>query len=164
MHGKTLMTSAAAAGVLAAWALAWAADEGGTGPAGERPALWAPGPGPMGPSNPMARIARHLDLTEAQQAEIRAILEDARTEGEALRSRLGDMRATLEQSVRADTWYEDQVRMAVESNTETFVELTVLGSRTMHQVYALLTPEQRAEADRWLERGPRRGHRWFHRH
>ena len=103
---------------------------------------------------PMSHLARQLDLTEEQRAEIQQIMMDSRAENEALRSQLQDMRSELRTMVRETGYFEDQVRMLVESNAAAFVDLTVASVRTMSEIHAVLTPEQQAQAAELLDRGP----------
>lgn len=155
---KKLALSATALGVLAASAIAWGVDKPGpqassTSQPGMFGKHWGPGHG-----GPMGRMARHLDLTAEQQQAITAILMNAREEGELLRLQLDDLRSQVGDMIRSDQYDEDEVRILVENQSPAFVDLTLLGIRTMSRVYAELTPEQRAKADRMLEQ--RRGGRF----
>ena len=159
MSGKRIALSASALGVLTAWAIAWGVNENEANTS-EEPGYSDSGPrwGHRHRGDMAGRMARHLDLTEEQQARIRTIFAEARTEGGTLRAQLADMRSELQSSIRENGYYEDQVRVMVESKAPLFVELTMLGIRTMSQVYAELTPEQQARADEMLEkRGGRFG-------
>lgn len=152
---KTITLSATALGVLTAWALAWGVNEndGAEPDAGSFEGhRWGAHRGGR-----MDRMARHLDLSDEQRAEVEAILADARTKGEQLRGELATLREEVGAMIRSDGYYEDQVRVQVESKSPVFVELTVLGIRTMNDVYQVLTPEQRAKADEMLARGRGRG-------
>ena len=150
--GKVLL-SAAALGILAVSAIAWGLSTS-TPPAGTQAQQPAIGPGPAmmrGGGNPMARIAAQLDLSDEQREQIRAILASARKDSEALRTQIKAMRGQIEQMIRDDNYYEDQARMLVESNSQAFVELAMTGIRTLHDIRAVLTPEQRAKADAMLD-------------
>ncbi len=153
---KTITLSATALGVLTAWALAWGVNEndGIEAQAGNsQGGHWGGHRGGR-----MERMARHLDLSDEQRAAVEAILANARAEGEQLRGELATLREEVGAMIRSDGYYEDQVRIQVESKSPVFVELTVLGIRTMNEVYQVLTPEQRAKADEMLARG--RGRRF----
>lgn len=152
---KTITLSATALGVLTAWAVAWGVTENdGTEPtaSGFEGRHWGGHRGGR-----MDRMARHLDLSDEQRTQIEAIMANARTEGEQLRGELATLREEVGAMIRSDGYYEDQVRIQVESKGPVFVELTVLGIRTMNDVYQVLTPEQRAKADEMLARGRRFG-------
>jgi len=110
------------------------------------------------------RMTRRLDLTETQQTNIEARLTAGQTAAEPYREQLSALRTDMRELVEADAFYEDQVRIQLESKADAMVELMVIGARTMHDVRAELTPEQRAEADEFMhkliDRGGRRG--WRH--
>lgn len=159
-YTRRMTLTATALGVLGATAVAWGVNEP---PAGERPPWFGHGRHARG--GPLAHMARRLELSDAQQAQIRAIFEASREQAEQIRSRLDSMREQLGEMVRSGDFYEDQARVIAESHAQDFAALAVLGARTMSQVYAVLTPEQRAKADELLERrrgfGPPRGLGWF---
>ena len=152
---KTITLSAVALGVLTAWALAWGVNDNDStdpGAGNFEGRHWGGHPGGR-----VNRMARHLDLSDEQRAEIEAIFATAREQGEQLRGELATLRENLGAMIRSDGYYEDQVRIQVESKSPVFVELTVLGIRTMNDVYQVLTPEQRVKADEMLARGRGRG-------
>jgi len=111
----------------------------------------------------ISRMAKYLDLDEAQRETIDGIVASSRAQAQPYRTELAtlptDMRALLE----TDVFYEDQVRVLLQSRAAAMLELSVIGARTMHEIRAELTPEQRAEADalmeRFRERGGRHGNR-----
>jgi Spy/CpxP family protein refolding chaperone len=154
---KNIALSAGALGVLAASAIAWgvnhepAAD--GAADDHDRAHRWGHRHG-----GPMQRLARHLDLSEEQQLAINAIVNNSRDEAEILRLQLEELRQTVGNSIRAGEYDEDEVRILVENQAPAFVDMTLLGIRTMSQVYEQLTPEQRAKADELMEQ--RRGGRF----
>ena len=152
---KALILTATAAGVLAAWALAWGVNETDA----SEPAADGCGGRHWGGhrGQPLDRMARHLDLSDEQRAQVETIMEAARTRAETLRGELAALRKDVGQMIRTEAYVEDQVRIEVESKAPVFVELTVLGINTMHEVYQVLTPEQRARADEMLARGRGRG-------
>jgi Spy/CpxP family protein refolding chaperone len=156
---KKLILSASALGVLAASAIAWGVNDGPSA------GLDAPGDGDKSQhwgrrhgGGPLARLSRHLDLSETQTLAITAILNNSRAEADVLRLQLEELRGQVGGMIRTDGYDEDEVRILVENQAPTFVEMTLLGIRTMSQVYAELTPEQRAEADALMEK--RRGRRF----
>jgi Spy/CpxP family protein refolding chaperone len=152
MKHRKLVLTASALGVLGAWAVAWGIEQDRA----------AEPPGHAGffghrhGGDPLDRLSQHLQLSEDQQTAIRAILEQARVEGDALRADLGSMRDDIQRMIREGSYTEDQARILVESSSPSFVEMTLLGIRTMSEVYAQLTPAQRTRADDMLERRPGR--------
>ena len=154
---KKLALSAGAIGVLAASAIAWGVNHdpaaAGAAEESERPHRWSSRHG-----GPMAHLARRLDLSDEQRLAITAILNNARDEAAVLRLQLEELRRTVGDSIRAGEYDEDEVRILVENQSPAFVDMTPLGIRTMSQVYAQLTPEQREEANALMEK--RRGGRF----
>ena len=110
------------------------------------------------------RMTDRLDLSEAQQSDIDAILTTSQTEAKPYREQLKTLRTDMRQLVTADEYYEDQVRVQLATKAAAMVELGVIATRTMHEVRAELTPEQRAEADELMTKFADRGARWRHRH
>ncbi len=113
-----------------------------------------------GPEDRIARMARRLDLTEEQQAQIKAILESERTTAAPLRQQLAESRKKMREAVLAEPFDESAVRTLAESESETRIELEVSRARAKSRIHALLTPEQRELARKsgpWGEK--RHGHR-----
>ncbi len=151
---KKTMLVLITAGMLTVTAISWGVNESGaaanTSASSQRlDKRWGQRHG-----GPMSHLARQLDLSDEQRSEIRQIMMDSRLENEALRGQLQDMRAELRTMVRETGYYEDQVRMLVESNASAYVDLTVATVRTMSEIYAVLTPAQQAQAADLLDRGP----------
>jgi len=119
----------------------------------------------IGPGRHMAKMTRVLDLSETQQAQIRAIVEEERTKTEPLRQRMAENREQMRQLVQADTFDEAAVRVLAAKKAEVGTELMVSRARTQNLIQAQLTPEQRklAEKVRPLMQ-ERRGGKGKHRH
>ena len=115
----------------------------------------------MTSGDPMGAMARHLDFSEEQQAVIRESLEDSREQGQLLREQMDQLRKQITENIRANGYQEDQVRLMVENNIPLMVDAMMLRIETMAEIYEQLTPEQRTEADKFMENGGPR--RWRHR-
>jgi len=91
------------------------------------------------------RMLHHLDLSDEQEAEVRAILEAARPE---FRAHLESLRAAREELRKLDpaTFDEAKVRELAGAQAGEMVEMVVLGQKVRSQVWAVLTPEQREQA------------------
>jgi len=98
------------------------------------------------------RMTNRLDLSEEQQTNIEAILTTSQTAAKPYREELATLRTDMHELVTADEYYEDQVRVKLETRAAAMVELGVITTRTMHKVRAELTPEQRAEANEMMAR------------
>lgn len=138
---KTLATLALALSLGAAPALA-SAQDGGAPPPRDRGGCHEGGRGHRGHGDPAQRAQHHLrmmtailDLSAAQQAQVRQILESTATERRAIR---------------------EQPR-----SEATRAQMEALHERTEQRISAVLTPAQRATFDRVRaarrEMGPRRG-------
>ena len=124
------------------WAVASAVDDDGAKGYGGRH------------GGPAHMLSRHLDLTDEQETRVGEIIESARSEGKILRAELGGLRQEVAASIRENGYAEDQIRMLIESRAPQMIDLMMLRIRTMAEIYELLTPEQKARADDFLEHGP----------
>lgn len=114
----------------------------------------------MDPGQRLARMAKALDLTEAQQEQIRAILTSEREKTEPLRKKLAETREKIRKAVETGPFDEAAVRALAESRNEARVELIVSRARAGSRIFALLTPEQRERARKLRPWGAgRHGHR-----
>ncbi len=152
---KKIILSSAALGVVAASAIAWGVNENIGREASAEPDSRYDRPWRQGHRGPMHRLGRHLDLSDEQRENIAAIMRQARDEGELLGSQLADLRGEVTSMIRNNEYDEDEARIRVENASPLFVDLTLLGIRTMSQVYSELTPAQRIRADELLEKRKR---------
>ena len=106
-----------------------------------------------------ARLAKALDLTDAQKEQVKAILETEREKVAPLRQTLGETREKIRQAVEAKPFDEAAVRSLAASQNETRTELVVSRARVKSQIFALLSPEQQERAKKfrpWGEKRPGR--------
>ena len=111
--------------------------------------------------SPMEAVARHFDLSDEQLTAIRESFEESREQGRMLREKTDELRDHITASIRTNGYDEEQVRLIVENNIPLLVDAMMLRIGTMAEIYAQLTPEQQAKADKFLENGGPR--RWRHR-
>lgn len=98
-------------------------------------------------------IARQLDLTAAQQTQVKSILEAERSKVAPLLAAADDNRQQLHQSTTSGKFDEAQVRTIAAQQAQTMTDLIVEKERVKAKVYnEVLTPEQRTKADQMLER------------
>jgi Spy/CpxP family protein refolding chaperone len=107
----------------------------------------------MHEGGPLKAMARHLDLSDEQQAQVQTIVASTMAESKALQTKMGDMREQIIAGIRDNGYQEDEVRLIAESNMPLLVDMAVLRIRAMAEVYEILTPEQKAEADKLMEQG-----------
>ena len=126
---------------------AWAHAAGSHGPGmGDDEGCRAEEGMPPGPG--AGRMARVLGLSDAQQTKIEALLAAERDKSRPLREKLEASRKQLRQAERAAKFDEAAVRAISATQAQLITELTVISARTHNQINALLTPEQRALAER----------------
>ncbi|MGA6993368.1 MAG: Spy/CpxP family protein refolding chaperone [Candidatus Deferrimicrobiaceae bacterium] len=112
------------------------------------------------PGQRIDRMAKKLDLTEAQKEQVKAILASERDKAEPLRQQLAENRENLRKAIEAEPFDEATVRALAESRNKTRVELVVSRARTKSRIFALLSPEQRELARKLGPMGEgRHGHR-----
>ncbi len=113
----------------------------------------------IGPGNRAARLSKALNLTEAQQEQVKAILESERETTAPLRQQLAETREKIREATLAQPFDESTVRALMEDQGKTRVELALSRARTKSRIYALLTPEQRESAGKLGPWGKKRhGH------
>lgn len=165
-------------GLALAAGLALTADAGfaqqpgqGQGPGGEGPRAgraWGhkghKGPGGRGGGFFSGRLAERLNLTEAQREQMRRIAERYRETFRAQRKAAGPEGRGFD-PLAGGAFDEAAVRAAAQARAAARVEREVAHARMMHEMYNVLTPEQKAqlqaERQQWeqrrLERRSRRG-------
>jgi Spy/CpxP family protein refolding chaperone len=136
---------------------------GPRGPFGHGP--HGPGPGgAFGPQEPGPRRSfgplHGLNLTDAQQEQIRQIHESFADQTRALRDQMRTLHENQTDPMAGD-FNEATVRAAAEARAKLHVEQEVLHAKIMSQVANVLTPEQRSQlVERRKQRkpmGPPRG-------
>jgi Spy/CpxP family protein refolding chaperone len=103
-------------------------------------------------------MARALNLTDAQQTQIKTILEAARAASEPLHNKMDEVHKQLEAATANGQFDEAQVRALANQQAQLMADTIVEHERAKSKIYAILTPEQRAKADEMHKRGgpPRR--------
>ena len=143
MNGKTKVATVAlaivlVAGVAVSWAAAAArAGQGGHGGGFERHML--------------GMMTDYLDLTEAQQAQVKQIFASEKPTITPLVLQLHQGRQQLRQLEQSSTFDEAKVRALASQQAQTMTELTVEKSKVANQVFNLLTPEQKVKAQKFME-------------
>jgi protein CpxP len=103
---------------------------------------------------------RELDLTEAQQQEIRSIHEQNRDAGRTFGEKLMEARRALREATMADPIDESAIRAAAGSLANAEAEAAIGRARVHAQVWKVLTPEQQEKAKTLrADRRERRGER-----
>lgn len=91
------------------------------------------------------RMARELNLTDAQQAQIKTIMQTEKTKVQPLMQELRQNEQA--QNAKIDGNFDEaQARAFAGKQTQIMSDLIVEKQRTKSQIYAVLTPEQRQKA------------------
>jgi protein CpxP len=95
-------------------------------------------------------FAERLNLTDAQKAQMEQIEERFRQQTQSLRGQGRGERGEDFDAFSGGTFNESAVRAAAQARANRQVEMEVARARMMHEMYNVLTPEQKSqlEADR----------------
>jgi Spy/CpxP family protein refolding chaperone len=101
----------------------------------------------------VGRLTKQLDLTAAQQTQVRSILETERPKVSPLLADVAKNRQQLHDSTAGGKFDEAQVRLIAAQQAQTMTELMVEKERVKSKIYnEVLTAEQRTKADQMIER------------
>lgn len=112
------------------------------GPRGER------GFGPRGPGGPGGHIPflRDLNLTDAQKAQVKQIVDSSAASTRELREKMRALGGGGQGDVLKDGAFDEAaIRSAAQARAQIQVELEVAHARMLSQVYGVLTAEQKAQ-------------------
>lgn len=116
--------------------------------AGLATSVFAQGPG-HGFGHKHGGMLRHmtkvLNLTEAQQTQIKSIMNDSRTRTKPLMQQLRQNRQAADTNMNG-TFDEAQARTFANKQSQIMSNLIVERQRTKSQIYSVLTPDQRQKA------------------
>ena len=109
----------------------------------------------------IAYIARELDMTEEQKAQLREVLDAARPEADRLADAMVNSREAMKAYRESDRYSEEDIRAIADEKGKLVADMMVLHARVHTQIKAILTPDQleRFEKMRTRHRGKGR-----HRH
>lgn len=104
--------------------------------------------------------ACRLGLTEEQQTQIQAIIDESQPQMEALREQAAEARDAWHETFDPAVFDEAAAAAFAQSQSDLHAQMMVLGMRTHSQIWLVLTPEQREQLEeRRAERQERRGQR-----
>ena len=104
------------------------------------------GGGKQGPFE--GRMAAKLNLSSEQQAQIKAIVETERERMAPLREQMREQRDQLQAAMKAQPFDENTLRQLAASQAEARTEMMVHRAQVRNQINAVLTEEQREQADK----------------
>jgi periplasmic protein CpxP/Spy len=100
--------------------------------------------GPGGPDG-LGPLGRDLNLTDEQKAQIKKITDAAEESTKALREQLRSLHESQSEVLKDGAFDETAVRAAAQARANVQIELEVAHARTMSQIFAVLTTEQKAQ-------------------
>ena len=103
------------------------------------------------------RMTRELNLTDAQQAQIKSILEAQKAKTQPLHEQLRQSRLSQNNGSTAGTFDEAQARAFANKQAQIMSDLMVERARTKSQIFAVLTPDQRQKAQQLMQEHKQRG-------
>ena len=157
MTKKRMFGGAAALAVALLMTAAAFAQHGGPHMGGGRHGGGHGGPG--GPGAMLGHLGRELNLTDAQKTQIKQITDAFHENTKSLHEQLSKSGGPLE-DLNDGAFDEAAVRAAAQARAALHVEFEVAHAKMMSQVFAVLTPEQRAKlAELHSRHKERRGER-----
>ena len=132
-HFRILGVSALVAALVGGGALAYAQGPEPGSPRGRGPGFGGPGAG---------LSLRALDLTDAQQEQVRQLTQQNREQMRSLMDRMRVGQEARRKAVEAIPFNESQVRAAMKDVAEAEADLAVAEARLQADIYALLSADQ----------------------
>ena len=121
---------------------------------------WCVGKGRHG-GRRMEMMAAVLDLTDEQRTQVKEIVDAEWAAAKPLVRQLREKHRELREATKGAAFDEAAVRKLAADQAGIFTELIVAKARAKSKIFAVLTPEQQAKAEKirplWEGRGHRRG-------
>lgn len=114
------------------------------------------------PEHIVAFMAHTLDLTDAQQAQAKAILNKEKPNFQPLIQQLADGHKQMRTLEESPTFDEAAVRALATQHAQAITELIVTKARVKSELFAILTTDQRAKATKMMNRHEDRMMRHMH--
>jgi periplasmic protein CpxP/Spy len=110
--------------------------------------------GPMNHDNPVPPFLHGIELTEAQQDRIFDIMHSQAPQMRERAKAIGKAHKELHALVMSPNYDDAKARTLIDSLSRASTDMMLQHVRTDHQIYALLTPEQRKQLDERKDRHP----------
>jgi len=117
---------------------------GPPGPGGPHERGFRGGPGGP-PRDGLGPIARDLNLTDEQKAQIKKINDSFAESTKSLREQMRTLHEAQGDPLAGGTFDEAAVRAAAQARANIQIELEVAHARMMSQIFGVLTPEQKTQ-------------------
>lgn len=106
---------------------------------------------------PFGHLFKRLDLSEAQQAEVKRILDESGDAAQQQRQTLRDNRKALHELATTGAYDPQRVRVLADEQAKLQADMIVARTETLHRVHQVLTPEQQAQ---WITLREQRQQKW----
>jgi Spy/CpxP family protein refolding chaperone len=110
----------------------------------------------------LSMMTDYLDLTEAQQAQVKQIFDNEKPNVTPLMEQLKQSHQQMRQLEESGAFDEAKVRALASQQAQTITDLIVEKAKIKSQIFNVLTPEQKAKAVRFMDRHEQRMQRRFH--
>lgn len=105
--------------------------------------------GEDGPRGMKGRMAQELGLNDSQKEKINALLKTEREKSEPLRKQIDENREQLRKASLTTPFNETTVRALATKLAQLKTDMMISHARVKSEISALLTPEQRAQAEKF---------------
>lgn len=99
----------------------------------------------------LQHMTRALNLSDAQQTQIKGILQAERAKTQPIREQLHQSRISQNSSATTGAFDETQARTLANKQAQLMSDLMVERARTKSEIYAVLTPDQRQKAQQLMQ-------------
>lgn len=98
----------------------------------------------------------YLDLTDAQQAQVKQILEKDKPVLQPLMQQMHQSHQQMRQIIESGSFDETKARAMATQQTQTMTELSVQKARMESDLYQVLTADQKTKLDKFLDKHEQR--------
>ncbi|HKW67372.1 MAG TPA: Spy/CpxP family protein refolding chaperone [Terriglobales bacterium] len=100
----------------------------------------------------IAHLTRALDLTDAQQQQVKSLVEGQRPALKGLMQQMASQRAEMLAATQNGQFDQAKVQAIANQQGQTLANLIVARQELQSKIYGLLTPEQRTKFDQMQQR------------
>jgi periplasmic protein CpxP/Spy len=108
----------------------------------------------------LSRMFERLDLTQEQRDKVSQIMDEGKAARQEKMKALWENRKALHEQAMAETYDAQRVQELADQQGKLRAELTVMRTETFHNIYGVLTPEQKQKLVEMKaqRKGQHRGH------
>jgi periplasmic protein CpxP/Spy len=101
-------------------------------------------------------FSQYLDLTDAQQAQVKDILAKEQPNIQPLAQQLMQTHQQLRQMAESGSFDETKARAVVTQQSQTMIEVEVQKAHIASELFQVLTPDQKTKMDKFMSRHEQR--------